>query len=191
MIFVYLSLATRVVVFALFVLAAIVAGTHWLVQNGKLPPFGGWPRFTRRLGEPFVRPLERRALRSGGNPSSAPYHFFWITVLGGLAVIAMADWLIGIIVSLTASTAAGPRALLAFLINGLFSILIIALFVRFIASWFGVSPYSRPMRIVYGLTDWLIEPLRKVLPPLGPLDLSPMVGYFMLVLARWFVLSLL
>ncbi len=189
MILVYLTLAIRVVVFGLFAVAAVVAGTHWLVQNGKLPPFGLLPRFARRLGEPFVRPLERRALRSGANPSRAPYYFFWVAVLGGLALIALADWLIGVIVNLGASAAAGPWGIIAFAINGVFSLMILSLFVRFIASWFGISPYSRPMRIVYGLTDWIIEPLRKVLPPIGPFDFSPLVAYLMLSLARWFLLS--
>ena len=185
MLFAYLSLAIRVVVFGLFAVASIVAGAHWLVQSGRIEPFGGFARLARRLGEPFVRPLERRALRSGWNPSKAPYHLFWFVVVGGLALIALTDWLIRTIVVLGASAAAGPRGLLVFAVNGIFSVLIAAIFIRFIASWFRISPYSRPMRIVYGLTDWVIEPLRRVLPTLGPFDLSPMVAYFMLALARW------
>lgn len=191
MILVYLSTAVRVLVFALFAVATVVAGTHWLVQNGKLQPFGALPRFARRLGDPFVRPIERRALRSGGNPSNAPYYFFWGAVLGGLALIAIVNWLIDMILTLSASAAAGPRGIFAFLVNGLFSLIMVALFIRIIASWFGVSPYSRFMRVVYGLTDWIIEPLRKVLPTLGPFDFSPLVAYLMLTLARSFVLGLI
>lgn len=188
---VYLGMAIRVVVFALFVLAGIVAGTHWLVQTGKLQPFGGLPRFARRLGDPFVKPLERRALRSGGNPSKAPYYFFWATVLGGLALIGVSQWLIESVLRLLGSAQAGPMGLIAFLVDGLFSILTLALFVRIIGSWLGASPYSKPMRIAYGLTDWVIEPIRRVLPTFGPLDFSPMVAYFMLWLARGFLLNLL
>lgn len=191
MITVYLSMAIRGMVFALFAVAAVVAGAHWLVQNGKLQPFSAFARFARRLGEPFVRPLERRALRSGGNPSKAPYYFFWVAVLGGLALIGLVNWLIGVFYSLSASAAAGPIGLLAFLINGLFYAIMAALFVRIIASWISISPYSRPMRVVYGLTDWIIDPLRRVLPSLGPFDFSAMVALFMLSLARGFVLSLL
>jgi YggT family protein len=178
-----------VVVFALFALAALVAGVHWLVQNGKLQPFGAFPRFVRRLGEPFVRPLERRAVRSGGNPSRAPYYFFWVAVLGGLALIGLVNWLIGMVASLSASASAGPRGLLAFLINGIFSLILLALLVRILSSWFSISPYSKPMRLVYALTSWIIEPLQKVLPTLGPFDFSPLVAYLMLTLARSFLLS--
>jgi uncharacterized protein YggT (Ycf19 family) len=41
------------------------------------------------------------------------------------------------------------------------------------------------------LTDWLVEPIRRRLPPFGPLDLSPLVAYFALVLLRALVFSLL
>jgi YggT family protein len=60
----------------------------------------------------------------------------------------------------------------------------IALLVRVIASWLGVSPYSKWIRPFAVLTDWLLEPLRRVLPPMGPLDLSPMVAYFLLWIAQ-------
>lgn len=191
MIPVYLSLAVRGVVFVLFVLAAIIAGAHWAVRNKHLQPFGPLPRAARRLGDPLLKPLERRILRSGGNPVNAPYYLFWLTLLGGLAVIGLTGWLISTVYSLAASAAAGPRGLLVFAVNSAFSILIIALFVRIIASWIGLNPYSRVMRVVHALTDWLLDPLRRIVPPLGPFDLSPLVAYLMLSLARWFVLGLL
>ena len=48
----------------------------------------------------------------------------------------------------------------------------LALFVRVIASWLGISPYSAWMRPVMILTDWLIEPIRRILPPMGMIDFS-------------------
>ena len=191
MLLLYLSLVIRGAVFVVFVLAAIVAATHWAVKHKHLQPFGPLPRAVRRLGDPLLKPFERRLYRSGGNPVNAPYLLFWAALLGGLAVIALVEWVIGMVVSLGSSAAAGPRGLLIFAINATFSILMLALFVRVIASWIGVSPYSRPMRVVHGLTDWLLDPLRKVIPPVGAFDLTPLVAYLMLALARWFVLGLL
>ena len=40
------------------------------------------------------------------------------------------------------------------------------------------------------LTDWLIEPIRRILPPVGMLDFSPLVAWLVLTLVRGFVLSL-
>ena len=41
------------------------------------------------------------------------------------------------------------------------------------------------------LTDWIVEPIRRILPPLGMIDFSPMVAWLVLSLLRNFVLSLL
>ena len=114
-----------------------------------------------------------------------------MTVLGGLAVIGLTQWLIETIYDLIGSASAGPMGLVALLVNGIFSLLTFALFIRIIGSWFGASRYSKPMGIVYALTDWVIEPIRRILPAFGPLDFSPMVAYFMLWLARGFLLNLL
>lgn len=187
----YLTLVLRVAVFVVFVLAAVIAATHWAVKHKHLQPFGALPRAVRRLGDPLLKPFERRLYRGGGNPANAPYLLFWAALLGGLAAIALVEWLISIVVSLGSSASAGPRGLLLFAVNAIFSILMLALFVRVIASWFGASPYSRPMRVVHGLTDWLLDPLRRVIPPLGAFDLTPLVAYLMLALARSFVLGVL
>jgi YggT family protein len=41
------------------------------------------------------------------------------------------------------------------------------------------------------LTDWLIQPIRRILPPVGMLDFSPLVAWLVLTLLRGFVLSYL
>jgi len=184
-------LATRVLVFAVFVTASFVAATYWAVRQRHLTPFSPLARLGRRLGEPFLRPLEARLLRSGGNPASAPALLFWAALLGGLVLLGLVEWLIGLVLSLVASASAGPRGLLYFAVNLVFSALMLALFLRVIASWFGISPYSRPMRVAYGLTNWLMDPLRRVIPPLGMIDVTPLVAYLLLILARRALLGLL
>lgn len=191
MISLYLVIAVRGAVFVIFLLASFVALVHWAVKHQHLQPFGVLPRAMRKLSGPFLGPLERRIVASGGNPSSAPYYLFWLALLGGLVAIGLSQWLVELVYSVSASAAAGPRGLLLFTINAIFSILTLALFIRIIASWIRLNPYSRVMRVVHALTDWLLDPLRRVLPPFGPLDLSPLVAYLMLSLARWFVLSML
>lgn len=187
----YLVIAVRAIVFFLFVIAAIIALVHWGVKNGHLQPFSPLATGVRRMAEPVLKPVERRIHQRGGNPVNAPYFLFWGVLFGGLAVIALVQWIAGTIVQLSAASGYGARGYLALGLNGLFSLLMLAIFVRVISSWFSISPYSGPMRVVHGLTDWLIEPLRKVIPPLGMIDVVPMVAYFMLYLARGFVLSMI
>ncbi len=174
----------RAVVGAAFVLAALVALTHWAVRSGKLAPFGGWARFVRSWSDSLLRPVELRINRAGGNPQDAPLWLLGIVVLGGLLLIGLLEWVFGFVVSLVYAAKAGPSAILPTLVNVLFTVLMTALLIRVIASWFGISPYSRLMRIVHGLSDWLVDPIRRFVPAFGPFDLSPMIAWLVLSLTR-------
>jgi YggT family protein len=163
---------------------AIIALTHWAVRSRKLSPFGAWPRTVRRLSDPVLRPVERRVIRAGGSPQSAPYWLLAVVVLGGLLLISLVRWSIGFTYSLGSLASAPLRIQLLTLLSWIFTILRLALIVRVLASWFSVSTYSKWMRPVAVLTDWILEPLRRALPPFGPLDLSPLVAYFILWIAE-------
>jgi YggT family protein len=169
--------------------AAVVAATHWAVRSKKLSPFGAWPRTVRRLSDPLLHPLERRLVRAGGMPQSAPYWLLAIVVIGGLLLVSLVNWAIGFVYSLGMLAGAGLRVWLLTLLSWTFTILRFALLVRVIASWFGVSQYTKWMRPLVLLTDWLLEPLRRVLPPFGPLDLSPLVAYFILWIAERIIIG--
>lgn len=188
-IFTLIAAAGRYLVGGGFLLAAVVAGTHWAVREGKLSPFGGWARFVRSWSDPLLRPIERRLLRSGANPQQAPWWLLGIAVLGGLALLALLRWLLGFLYTLATIGEYGSRAALAMVVSSLFSVLIAALMIRVIASWFGIGPYGRVMRIVRAMTDWLLEPIQRALPNVGPLDLSPLVAYFVLLVTRSLVMQ--
>jgi YggT family protein len=179
-----LDSVTRGFVVAVFAYAVVVAATHWAVRSHRLNPFGGWARFVRRISEPVLRPLERRILRAGGSPSDAPLWLLGIALVGGLVLISLMRWAIGVTYELGALAQAQPRDWLIAAVSWVFRILMVALLVRVIGSWFGVSPYAKWMRPFVWLTEWLLEPLRRLLPPFGPLDLSPMVAYLLLWIAQ-------
>ncbi len=189
MVFPYLILASRVVVVVALVYATIVALTHWAVRSRRISPFGRWPRLVRQASDPVLRPLERRILRSGGNPQDAPLWLVGIAIVGGLLLVSLVQWLAGFAITVGIMAQSGPRAWAYSLVNGLFTLLIIALFVRVISSWFGISPYRPWMRPVMILTDWIIDPIRRLLPPLGMIDFSPLVAWLLLSVVRGFVLS--
>ena len=186
-----LEVVARVLVVAALIYAVIVFGTAWAVRRRYIGPFGVWPRFVRRISDPVLRPLERRMVRMGGNPQDASLWLVGIVVVGGLIFISLFQWLIGLWYTLVALGQSGPRDVVRFAVSGLFSLLMIALFVRVIASWFGISPYSRWMRPVLAATSWLVEPIRRILPPVGMIDFSPMVAWLVLWLAREVVMGML
>jgi len=191
MIFDTIDLVARVLVVAALVYASVVALTHWAVRSRRITPFGAWPRFVRRLSDPVVVPLERRIVRAGGSPQDAPLWLLGVVVAGGLLLLTLVHWLAGFAATLGTLSESGPRAWAAFLVSGLFNVLMIALLIRVISSWFGISPYRPWMRPVMALTNWIIDPIRRILPPFGMIDFSPLVAWLVLTLVRGFVLSLL
>lgn len=183
--------AARIVVGAAFVLALAVAVTHWMVRSGTLQPFGPWPRLVRRVSDPLLRPIEQRLARAGGNPQQAPWWILGIVVAGGLVTISLLGGFFRWILTLRAASAAGPNAFLAVIVHLTFSVLMFALLARVIGSWLGIGRYNRWMRPAYLVTDWLVEPIRRHVPPMGFIDISPLVAYLALMLARMVVMNVL
>jgi uncharacterized protein YggT (Ycf19 family) len=71
---------------------------------------------------------------------------------------------------------------------------ILLIFAYIITSWIRL-PYSptlsRVQRFLYDVCDPYLRIFRRVLPPLGPLDLSPIVAVFALVVIRQLVGTLI
>jgi YggT family protein len=178
------------VLIALFYVA-IVALTHWAVRTRRLQPFSSWARFIRRISDPLVVPLERRVIRAGGSPQNTPYWLLGLVIAGGLILMSLTAWVVDAVVRLRWLAQSGPRMWLAALVSLLFTVLMAAILIRVIGSWFGMGPYRKWMRPFYLLTDWLIEPIRRILPPFGMIDFSPMVAWLVLYVVRGFVLGLL
>jgi YggT family protein len=68
------------------------------------------------------------------------------------------------------------------------------LFAYILTSWIRL-PYrpwlNRVQRFLYDVCDPYLRIFRRFLPPLGPLDLSPMVAIFVLFIVRGILTSLL
>jgi YggT family protein len=183
--------AARVIVVVALVYASVVALTHWAVRRRKIGPFGAWPRLVRRLSDPVLLPLERRVIRFGGSPQDAPLWLLGIVILGGLILLSLTNWLLGMVGSLGALADASPRTWLRVVVSWAFSLIMLAIFIRVIASWFGVSEYRPWMRPLVFLSDWIVQPIRRVLPSTGVIDFSPMVAWLVLWVARSLVLGML
>lgn len=57
--------------------------------------------------------------------------------------------------------------------------------VRVILSWIvGPYPTNPAARLLYQVTDPILEPIRRVVPDLGPIDISPMVAILLLQLLQ-------
>jgi YggT family protein len=188
---VVLDFTVRTIVILALAYATVVALTLWAVKNRRISPFGAWPRLVRRLGDPVLLPLERRIIRAGGSPQDAPLWLVGLVLGGGLLLLTLTHWLIGMAASMSMLASGGPRMWLRVLVSATFTILMAAILIRVIASWLGIGPYRRWMRPIMALTSWLIDPIRRILPPFGMFDFSPMVAWLVLYVVRGFVLGML
>ena len=172
---------------ALFWAAAVLgvaALLDWLVRTRRISPFSPIARFSRDVLGPLFKPAERMVVRAGGNPQSAPFWALAIAVIGGIVFLSLLGFVRAQVAMGFAATQAGPRGLIRVLLAWTFQILRLALLVRVISSWVRVSPYSKWVRWAFVLTEPIIGPLRRVIPPLGMIDISPIVAYFLLGLLQ-------
>jgi YggT family protein len=164
----------------LVVLACLL---DWAVRARRISPFSRTARFARARIDPLMAPVERVIVRAGGVPSSAP---LWMVVgyalLGILVVTALN--LLGGVIAQVAYVAHAPRALPILLASWAFSLIRVALLVRVISSWLPISPYSRWVRWSYILTEWMVAPLRRLIPTLGPIDITPIIAWLLLSLLQ-------
>ncbi len=173
----------RYVLFALALIAAVVALADWAVRTRKLNPFGPIGRFCRRFVDPLMAPVERRVVRAGGLPASAPWWTLVIVVVGGLLLVSLLNFLGRFFAQLSWGVSS-PGRLGLLLLSWAFALLRIALIVRVVSSWFQISPYSRWIRWSYHLTEWMLAPLRRIVPTFGPVDITPIVAFLLLALLQ-------
>jgi YggT family protein len=178
--------ATYSILRVAFLVLAIVFGVlcivDWLVRTRRVNPMGSLGRFARRTIEPILAPIERRVVRAGALPTNAPLYALVVVVLAGIVVLSLLDFLRGQLFAISVSAAAGGRGIALLLVRWTIGLLQIALIVRVISSWVRISPYARWVRWSYVLTEWLLAPLRRIIPPLGMIDITPIVAFFVIQL---------
>lgn len=168
----------RPAVFAAGALATVFAVASWGVRTRRISPFSSLARFIRERVDPvLIAPTERRVLRAGGTPASAPWWSLAVVVIGGLLLLSGVQFVRDQLLMLAIASTSG-LSLVAVLTQWTFGMLRIALFARVIASWVGGGPYSKWWRWSYVLTEWFLRPLRNVIPTIGMIDISVLVAYF-------------
>ena len=80
---------------------------------------------------------------------------------------------------------------LAVSIHYLFNAYTLLLMARIIGSWFPSFSRSQLMRFVGFYTDPYLNLFRKIIPPLGAMDLSPLLAFFALQILEGFIMRIL
>jgi YggT family protein len=141
-------------------------------------PFGAVGRFgfkVRKLTEKWVYPAARFLATFRVDTRLAPIitilialvftYFLWQIIFNTLFVID----------GLTAGVVGGnPKVFVGFVLYGLLSVLVLFIFIRFISSWF-VFHRNTFLGFVMKVTNPIMIPFQKLIPPIGMFDISAMV----------------
>jgi YggT family protein len=76
-------------------------------------------------------------------------------------------------------------------IDILFTLLELAILARVLLSWFRVDPYHPAVVFLYQITEPILRPLRNIIPPLGMMDISPIVAMFLIDIVRRVILAII
>jgi YggT family protein len=76
-------------------------------------------------------------------------------------------------------------------VNLLFQLLTVLILVRAVLSWIQPDPYHPIVRALRQITDPLLMPIQRIVPPISGIDISPIVALILIEVLRRLVLMLL
>ena len=141
-------------------------------------PFGKIGRFgfkLRKLTERFVYPAARFLANFRIDTRLAPL----VSIFVGLLLTYFVSQIIGntlfVIDGLSMGVASGrPMVFIGFVVYGLLSVLVLFIFIRFLSSWF-VFTRNTFLGFVKRVTDPIMIPVQRIIPPIGMFDISAMI----------------
>ena len=161
------------------ILAAILLLRFWM-QAVRVRPPSSIGQFMFQLTDWMVKPLRRIVPGVGG--------YDWASLLGAflvaLLLVVVHFWMAAALSVQTVLVMSVLR-LLQWVLYGFMGLIIIEV----IFSW--VNPHAPLAPLVRALTDPLMRPLRRVIPLIGSIDLSPLVAFILLRIALYLVDALL
>ena len=73
-----------------------------------------------------------------------------------------------------------PIPIVSWIIYYSIGFIILAMIVRAFASWFRLDERYAIIRFLARITDPFIEPIRRIIPPIGMFDMAFIIAFFML-----------
>ncbi|CAN5412527.1 YggT family protein [soil metagenome] len=161
-----------------------------LIFNCSDPnPFGKIGRFgfkVRKATEKWVYPAARLFAMYKVDTRLAPL----LTIFIGFVLTYFFTQIVSntffVIDGLTAGVLTGsPMVVIGFVLYGLLSLLVLFIFIRFLSSWF-VFSRTTFVGLVNRITDPIMLPVQRLIPPIGMFDISAML----VLVIIWFLQSI-
>jgi len=163
------------VVVAVIITVIVLMLLRLVLNYADVNPFGRIAQMVRRLSDPMVDPVRRGLARGGLDAKIAPIGTILITILLGYFALELVRTFLTTIAGVITSLELGAVvSLVGYLLFGLLAFYSLLIFMRIIFSW-GASSVNRILRLLIKLTEPVLGPFRRIIPPLGMLDISPIV----------------
>ena len=172
----YVSNAGVFLVQTLFGLYMIVVMLRLLLQVVRADFYNPLAQFVVKATNPLVVPA-RRFIPSAGGADLA-------TLLVLIILEAMLTWALLFLGSLSVTTNQFLLLVPLRLINLTLWFYTVSIFVYVLMSWFTQAGYSPISRMLAELNEPLLGPVRRLLPPIGGLDLSPLLVLILIQAVR-------
>jgi len=173
---------------AVIVAAIVLIVLRSLFNYLDVNPFKWSARTVRRVTDPVIMPVRRVLVAFRIEPKAAPFIAVILIIVAGYLVVQVAGSILntvaGIIFALTSGRVGTPVAIIGYVIFGFLGLYTLAIFIRIIFSLLSVT-YANPlMRFLIRITEPLMGPLRRIIPPVGMFDISPIVAFLVLWLCQ-------
>ncbi|MBI45580.1 MAG: hypothetical protein CMG66_05405 [Candidatus Marinimicrobia bacterium] len=70
-----------------------------------------------------------------------------------------------------------------------FEILTYIIFIRVILSWFPHNTYQPVIQLIYQISNYILNPIRNTISPIGGIDISPIIAIFIIQLIKNIILN--
>ncbi|MGB8510576.1 MAG: YggT family protein [Pyrinomonadaceae bacterium] len=183
-IFAALSLFVWYAIVAIIMVVIALMLARVLINQADFNPFSRPVMVVRRWTDPLVNPVRRPLVQMGFSPNLAPLVTILVAILLGYFALEFINAVLGTLLGLTLSAQRGaPVALVGHLLYGLLAVYSLMIFMRIVFSW-AVSPTNRVLHFLIRATEPILGPFRRIIPPLGMFDISPIVALLLLDLLK-------
>lgn len=157
------------------VIARVLAG------YANLNFFGATYVMLRRLADPLTGPVRRALMGFRVDPKYAPLVTILIAILLWWVLTTAFDGIFGTIAAvLLAVQQQASARIIGHLLLGLLRLYTLLIFLRVVFSWVMLSHANKVMRFLFNVTEPLLGPLRRAIPPVGMFDISAFVALLIL-----------
>lgn len=178
----YLFITWGVMALALAAIALIILRS--IFNYADVNPFRRSAVSLKRATDPMILPIRRLLVAFRLEPKVAPFIAILLIILIGYFVVQLSSSVLntiaGILYAVTSGVPGFPVAIVGYLIFGLLGLYTLAIFVRIFLSYGGLGYGNRWMRFLIRITEPLMGPLRRYIPPVGMFDISPIIAFVVL-----------